>query len=107
MLCLADLSLALPLDRTVASLEGQTDLTLVRRQWASEHGLRGDMRGGDPSASIFKRVSEPIPNGFGRAAGDFSQTYKVSARRVVLTPEIHSHAEDANREARATLDNRL
>lgn len=50
VLCLADLTLALPLDRTVASLEGRTDLALVRRQWALEHGLRiGDRRGGDPS----------------------------------------------------------
>ncbi len=50
VLCLDDLSLALPLDRTVASLEGRTNLALVRRQWAVEHGLRiGDRRGGDPS----------------------------------------------------------
>lgn len=77
VLCLADLSLALPLDRTVASLEGMNELTLVRGQWAAEHGLRGDMRGGDPSASIFKRVSEPVPLARFGAAGDFSQTYKV------------------------------
>jgi hypothetical protein len=50
VLCLGDLTLALPLDRTVASLEGRTDLALVRRQWAVEHGLRiDDRRGGDPS----------------------------------------------------------
>lgn len=52
VLCLADLTLALPLDRTVASLEGRIDLALVRRQWAVEHGLRiGDRRGGDPSGT--------------------------------------------------------
>jgi hypothetical protein len=52
VLCLADLTLALPLDRTVASLEGRTDLALVKRQWAVEHGLRiGDRRGGDPSGT--------------------------------------------------------
>lgn len=50
VLCLAELTLALPLDRTVASLEGRTNLALVRKQWAMEHGLRtGDRRGGDPS----------------------------------------------------------
>lgn len=50
VLCLADLTLALPLDRTVSSLEGKNDLALVRTQWAVEHGLRiGDRRGGDPS----------------------------------------------------------
>ncbi|BEI81252.1 hypothetical protein CcaverHIS002_0204120 [Cutaneotrichosporon cavernicola] len=70
VLCLADLSLALPLDRTVASLEGMNQLTLVREQWAAEHGLKGDMRGGDPSASIFKRASEPP------AKRELGQTYK-------------------------------
>jgi hypothetical protein len=51
VLCLGDLSLALPLDRTVASLEATTDLALVKRQFAVEHGLRiGDRRGGDPSS---------------------------------------------------------
>nr|XP_019047069.1 hypothetical protein I302_03676 [Kwoniella bestiolae CBS 10118]OCF25999.1 hypothetical protein I302_03676 [Kwoniella bestiolae CBS 10118] len=78
VLCLADLTLAIPLDRTVASLEGRTDLALVKRQWATEHGLRiDDRRGGDPSASIFKRQSEPAPiQRFGPGLADFSQTYK-------------------------------
>ncbi|WVR04695.1 hypothetical protein IAU60_001706 [Kwoniella sp. DSM 27419] len=78
VLCLADLTLALPLDRTVASLEGRTNLALVRRQWAKEHGLRiDDRRGGDPSASIFKRQSEPAPiQRFGPGLADFTQTYK-------------------------------
>lgn len=78
VLCLADLTLALPLDRTVASLGVQTDLALVRRQWAMEHGLRiDDRRGGDPSASIFKRQSEPAPiQRFGPGLSDFTQTYK-------------------------------
>ena len=53
VLCLGDLSLALPLDRTVASLESTTDLALVKRQFAVEHGLRiGDRRGGDPSSKF-------------------------------------------------------
>lgn len=86
VLCLADLSLALPLDRTVASLEGMNELTLVRGQWAAEHGLIGEMRGGDPSASIFKRVSEPVPLSRYGAAGDFSQTYKVSRREESERP---------------------
>ena len=56
VLCLADLTLALPLDRTVASLEGRTDLALVRRNWALEHGLRiGDRRGGDPSGTAYPK----------------------------------------------------
>ncbi|WVQ75957.1 hypothetical protein IAR50_005593 [Cryptococcus sp. DSM 104548] len=78
VLCLADLTLALPLDRTVASLEGRTELALVKRTWAVERGVRiDDRRGGDPSASIFKRQSEPAPyQRFGPGLSDFTQTYK-------------------------------
>lgn len=54
VLCLADYSLAIPVDRTVASLEGQTDLALVRAQWAAQRGLRtGLRRGGDPNGISF------------------------------------------------------
>jgi hypothetical protein len=54
VLCLADYSLAIPVDRTVASLEGQTDLALVRAQWAAQRGLRtGLRRGGDPNGMSF------------------------------------------------------
>lgn len=87
VLCLADLTLALPLDRTVASLEDKTDLILVRRQWAAEHGLRpGGVRGGDPSQSIFKRTSEPMPHAR-LGALELGQTYKVriQAGRMQLT----------------------
>jgi hypothetical protein len=59
VLCLGDLSLALPLDRTVASLESTTDLALVKRQFAVEHGLRiGDRRGGDPSSKSLSPTFE-------------------------------------------------
>lgn len=52
VLCLGDMSLALPIDRTVASLETTTDLALVKRQYAVEHGLRiGVKRGGDPTST--------------------------------------------------------
>lgn len=50
VLCLADLSFILPLDRTVESLMGVTDLALVRRTWAESHGIKGgNERGGDPN----------------------------------------------------------
>jgi hypothetical protein len=50
VLCLADLSFVLPIDRTVESLMGVTDLALVKRSWAATHGLKGGgQRGGDPN----------------------------------------------------------
>lgn len=52
VLCLADLSFILPLDRTVESLMGVTDLALVKRTWAVSHGLKGgNEKGGDPNGS--------------------------------------------------------
>lgn len=62
VLCLANKRLALPLDRTVASLGSNTELALVTRKWAVENGLgTGGRRGGDPNANIFKRTSEYMP----------------------------------------------
>jgi len=102
VLCLGNLSLALPLDRTVASLETTTDLALVKRQFAVEHGLRiGDRRGGDPSsmsvshridfssrlASIFKRISEPMANQrYAPHLSDFNRPYMqwVVQRKIAI-----------------------
>lgn len=62
VLCLGNKRMALPLDRTVASLGSNTELALVTRQWALENGIgTGDRRGGDPNANIFKRTSEHMP----------------------------------------------
>lgn len=116
VLCLGNLSLALPLDRTVASLETNTDLALVKRQWAVEHGLGiGDRRGGDPSgmspdflltgiqpdevASIFKRISEPIAGQrYGAALSDFSQIY--------MKYQVHRKIAIGRHERQLVLDGR-
>ncbi|KAL1406972.1 Component of a membrane-bound complex containing the Tor2p kinase [Vanrija albida] len=78
VLCLADLSFALPLDKTVASLEGKSELALVKRQFAAEYGLRAaDRVGGDPNSSMFKRATEPASIAARLAMpGDFAGTYK-------------------------------
>ncbi|TXT13181.1 hypothetical protein VHUM_01582 [Vanrija humicola] len=83
VLCLADLSFALPLDKTVASLEGKSELALVKRQFAAEYGLRAAGRvGGDPNSSMFKRATEPatIAARLGMP-GDFAGTYKTGIGR--------------------------
>lgn len=97
VLVLADLSMVLPLDRTVESLMGSVDLALVRKSWAESRGLKtggknGERRGGDPNgehdgskqsrytltalcaASIFKRRSEQPKGAAGQA--DFTSTYR-------------------------------
>ncbi|KAL7417025.1 stress-activated map kinase interacting protein 1-domain-containing protein [Mrakia frigida] len=74
VLCLADLSFILPLDRTVESLMGVTDLALVKRAWAVSHGLKGgNEKGGDPNASVFKDFHQPDQV---KMVSAFDSTYK-------------------------------
>jgi hypothetical protein len=54
-LMLGDLSMVLPLDRTVESLMGSVDLAMVTKTWAETNGFatggrNGERRGGDPSS---------------------------------------------------------
>jgi hypothetical protein len=58
-LMLGDLSMVLPLDRTVESLMGSVDLAMVTKSWAETHGFatggrNGERRGGDPSSECFR-----------------------------------------------------
>ncbi|CDZ97554.1 Stress-activated MAP kinase-interacting protein, Sin1p [Phaffia rhodozyma] len=74
VLCLSDLSLILPLDRTVESLMGVTSLCMVKRSWAVSHHIKGGVeKGGDPNASVFKDLQEPAPSTLFSA---FDTTYK-------------------------------
>jgi hypothetical protein len=61
-LMLGDLSMVLPLDRTVESLMGSVDLAMVTKSWAETHGFatggrNGERRGGDPSSRYFRSKS--------------------------------------------------
>lgn len=104
VLCLADLSFALPLDKTVASLEGKSELALVKRQFAAEYGLRAaDRVGGDPNSSMFKRANEPATIAARLAMpGDFAGTYKVSVAEcgclepILTQSEISRSTQDWN-----------
>lgn len=56
-LMLGDLSMVLPLDRTVESLMGTVDLAMVTKSWAETNGFatggrNGERRGGDPSSKF-------------------------------------------------------
>ncbi|KAF5337499.1 hypothetical protein D9758_013605 [Tetrapyrgos nigripes] len=60
-LLLAEHKLYIPLDRTVASLQGETQLLLVKRSMLPSYHV-DVMKAGkttDPNASIFKRISDP------------------------------------------------
>ncbi|KAF8075948.1 stress-activated map kinase interacting protein 1-domain-containing protein [Lyophyllum atratum] len=78
VLLLADMSILIPLDRTVASLQGKRELLLVKRSMLPQIGgdvLKGTGKTTDPNASIFKRMSDtpevPYPS-----LSDYTAGYK-------------------------------
>ncbi|KIJ30522.1 hypothetical protein M422DRAFT_783966 [Sphaerobolus stellatus SS14] len=71
-----DMEILVPLDRTVASLQGKTELFLVKRENLSQYQIRRQVtRSTDPNASIFSRISE-VPEQQYSAALDFTRAYK-------------------------------
>ncbi|KAI0065310.1 SIN1-domain-containing protein [Artomyces pyxidatus] len=77
-LLLGDMSILIPLDRTVASLQGKSDLMLAKRSMLPTLGVdvgRPAARSTDPNASIFKRMSE-TPEAQFSAARDYTAAYK-------------------------------
>ncbi|KAF9254537.1 SIN1-domain-containing protein [Marasmius fiardii PR-910] len=77
-LLIADMKIFIPLDRTVASLQGRRELVLVKRSALPQLGV-DVLRAGrttDPNASIFKRMSDAAPEVKLSAAMDFTAAYK-------------------------------
>lgn len=68
--------IVVPLDRTVESLQGNYDLTLVRRQdLGLQHSGAFTTQSTNPNASIFKRISQPEPR-YQAAAKEIASVYK-------------------------------
>ncbi|KAF7972458.1 hypothetical protein HWV62_17944 [Athelia sp. TMB] len=68
----------IPLDRTVASLQGKRELLLVKSNMLQQMGIeveKKSIRTTDPNASIFKRMSD-VPEVQISAAMDFTAAYK-------------------------------
>ncbi|KAH9958015.1 stress-activated map kinase interacting protein 1-domain-containing protein [Russula dissimulans] len=76
-LLLSDMSILIPLDRTVASLQGESDLRLVKRSMLPHMNVdvRPIGRSTDPNASIFKRMSD-VPDLDYSTSQDFTAAYK-------------------------------
>ncbi|KAI0284703.1 stress-activated map kinase interacting 1 [Russula aff. rugulosa BPL654] len=76
-LLLSDMSILIPLDRTVASLQGESDLRLVKRSMLPHMNVdvRPIGRSTDPNASIFKRMSD-VPDLDYNISQDFTAAYK-------------------------------
>lgn len=111
-LILNDLNILIYLDRTVASLEGKRELTLVKRTVLPQLGIEPETRATrttDPNglvisvtrfcqpeyvfvlASIFKRISD-VPEMHHGAGTDYTAAYKVFFTCVRL---MQSHGDSA------------
>ncbi|KAM6492498.1 Stress-activated map kinase interacting protein 1 (SIN1) domain containing protein [Amanita muscaria] len=116
-LLLGDQSLLVPLDRTVASLQGKRELLLVKRSMLPQYGediVRGVGKTTDPNASIFKRMSDtPAEVQF---ATDYTTAYKkyviyrkvpmlvAKQERTLAIDGVYVHIMPSNR-AKAVFDN--
>ncbi|KAG6849750.1 hypothetical protein H0H93_005548 [Arthromyces matolae] len=77
-LLLADMSILIPLDRTVASLQGKKELLLIKKSMLPQLGgdvVKGTGKTTDPNASIFKRMSD-TPEIQYSSALDYAAGYK-------------------------------
>ena len=99
-LLLADKSILIPLDRTVASLQGNRELLLVKRSMLPGDILKGAVKSTDPNgvfihailssqlclmetASIFKRMSD-TPEVQYSSVADYTSGYKVRVVRILI-----------------------
>ncbi|KII84683.1 hypothetical protein PLICRDRAFT_57646 [Plicaturopsis crispa FD-325 SS-3] len=119
-LLLGDKSLLIPLDRTVASLQGTRDLLLVKRSNLPEMGIdvvKTIPRTTDPNASIFKRASEvPAAVKYTSNVMDFTTSYKkyivyrkmpmlvTRHERILAIDGVYIHIMPSANKAKAVFD---
>ncbi|KAF8189367.1 stress-activated map kinase interacting protein 1-domain-containing protein [Pholiota molesta] len=118
-LLLADQSIILPLDRTVASLEGKRELLLVKRNMLPQMDVvmpKGIGKTTDPNASIFKRMSD-TPEQQSSSVLDYTSAYKkytiyrkmpmlvARQERTLAIDGDYIHIMPSTNKARAVFDN--
>ncbi|KDR72482.1 hypothetical protein GALMADRAFT_252569 [Galerina marginata CBS 339.88] len=117
-LLLADKSILIPLDRTVASLQGKTELLLVKRSMLPQMDsviLKGVGKTTDPNASIFKPMSD-APEQQYSSASDYTAAYKkytiyrkmpmlvTRQERTLAIDGVYIHIMPSTNKARAVFD---
>ncbi|PBL01322.1 hypothetical protein ARMGADRAFT_1007325 [Armillaria gallica] len=115
-LLLADMSILIPLDRTVASLQGKRELVIIKKSRLGGDVLKGAGRTTDPNASIFKRISD-TPEVKLSSALDFTTAYKkytISRKMPMLVAKqektlaidgVYIHIMPSTNKAKAVFDN--
>ncbi|KIK93169.1 hypothetical protein PAXRUDRAFT_829224 [Paxillus rubicundulus Ve08.2h10] len=116
-LILNDPNILIYLDRTVASLEGKRELTLIKRSMLPQLGIEPEtraMRTTDPNASIFKRISD-VPEMHYGAATDYTTAYKrytiyrkmpmlARQERTLAIDGVYVHIMPSAHKAKAVFD---
>ncbi|KAH7921554.1 SIN1-domain-containing protein [Leucogyrophana mollusca] len=116
-LILNDLNILIPLDRTVASLQGKRELTLVKKTMLPQMGIDPESRSArttDPNASIFKRNSD-VPEMQMGVAADYTAAYKkytiyrkmpmlARQERTLAVDGVYIHIMPSANKAKAVFD---
>ncbi|KAH7911172.1 stress-activated map kinase interacting protein 1-domain-containing protein [Hygrophoropsis aurantiaca] len=116
-LILNDLNILIPLDRTVASLQGKRELTLVKRSMLPQMGIDPETRSArttDPNASIFKRNSD-VPDMQTGTTSDYTAAYKkftiyrkmpmlARQERTLAIDGVYIHIMPSANKAKAVFD---
>ncbi|KAG1836273.1 stress-activated map kinase interacting protein 1-domain-containing protein [Suillus subalutaceus] len=112
-----ELNMLAYLDRTVASLGGRRELTLVKRSTLPQLGIEPESRSArttDPNASISKRISE-IPEMQLSSAADYATAYKrytiyrkmpmlARQERTLAIDGVYIHIMPSTNKAKAVFD---
>lgn len=112
-----ELNMLAYLDRTVASLGGRRELTLVKRSTLPQLGIEPESRSArttDPNASISKRISE-VPEMQLSAAADYATAYKkytiyrkmpmlARQERTLAIDGVYIHIMPSTNKAKAVFD---
>lgn len=112
-----ELNMLAYLDRTVASLGGRRELTLVKRSTLPQLGIEPESRSArttDPNASISKRISD-IPEMQLSAAADYATAYKkytiyrkmpmlARQERTLAIDGVYIHIMPSTNKAKAVFD---
>lgn len=112
-----ELNILAYLDRTVASLGGRRELTLVKRSTLPQLGIEPESRSArttDPNASISKRISD-VPEMQLSAAADYATAYKkytiyrkmpmlARQERTLAIDGVYIHIMPSTNRAKAVFD---
>lgn len=117
-LLLGDKSILIPLDRTVASLQGKRELVLIKRSLLPQIGdiLKLTGKTTDPNASIFSKRISDTPDMQYASLGDYTAGYKkytiyrktpmllARQERTLAIDGVYIHIMPSSNKAKAVFD---